>query len=131
MGLEPIEPDQEFSDDVKDDLRNVILYRMYGDEKYKKAYQFYEQATRKIDKKGRVCLNQNTLSVLQEVEKIYKEESDKRQNTEQISYNEEDMSIICKEFGVDPETFQRIISKYNDVNKQIDTRSTGFNYGSR
>lgn len=131
MGLEPIEPDQEFSDDVKDDLRNVILYRMYGDEKYKKAYQFYEQATRKIDKKGRVCLNQNTLSVLQEVEKIYKEESDKRQNPEQISYNEEDMSIICKEFGVDPETFQRIISKYNDVNKQIDTRSTGFNYGSR
>ena len=131
MGLESIEPDQEFSDDVKDDLRNVILYRMYGDEKYKKAYQFYEQATRKIDKKGRVCLNQNTLSVLQEVEKIYKEESDKRQNPEQISYNEEDMSIICKEFGVDPETFQRIISKYNDVNKQIDTRSTGFNYGSR
>ena len=131
MGLEPIEPDQEFSDDVKDDLRNVILYRMYGDEKYKKAYQFYEQATRKIDKKGRVCLNQNTLSVLQEVEKIYKEESDKRQNPEQISYNEEDMSIICKEFGVDPETFQRIISKYNDVNKQIDTRSTVFNYGSR
>ena len=125
MGLEPIKPDQEFSEDVKDDLRNVFLYRTHGDEKYKKAYQFYEQAKRKIDKKGRLRLNQNTLSVLQEAEKIYREEG-KKQNPEQISYNEEDMSVICKQFGVDPETFQRIINKYNDVHRQIDTRLSGY-----
>lgn len=107
MGLEPIEPDQEFSDDVKDDLRNVFLFRMYGDEKYRKAYESYIQARDKVNKRGRVCLNQNTLSVFQEVEKIYQDEKESRQNSEQISYNEEDMGVICREFDVDPEIFKK------------------------
>lgn len=131
MGLEPIEPDQEFSDDVKDDLRNVFLFRMYGDEKYRKAYESYIQARDKVNKRGRVCLNQNTLSVFQEVEKIYQDEKESRQNSEQISYNEEDMGAICREFDIDPEIFKKIIDKYNDVNKQIDTKSSGFKENTR
>ncbi len=126
MGFEPIEPDQKFSDDIKDDLRNVFFFRMHGDEKYKKAYEIYLQTVDKINKKGRVCLNQNALSVLEEVEKIYKAEMEKKKEPDTISYNEEDMGVICKEFGVDPEVFKSIMDKYNDVHKQIDTRSSGY-----
>ncbi len=126
MELESIEPDKEFSEDVKDDLRNVILYRMFGDEKYKQAFKFYETARKKINKRGRICLTSNAESVLQEVEKIYKDEEERRKNPDSISFNEADMAVICKEFGVNPATFKKIIDKYNDVHKQMDTRGSGY-----
>ena len=126
MELESIEPDKEFSEDVKDDLRNVILYRMFGDEKYKQAFKFYETARKKINKRGRICLTSNAESVLQEVEKIYKDEEERRKNPDSISFNEADMAVICEEFGVNPATFKKIIDKYNDVHKQMDTRGSGY-----